>query len=133
MIGWGLCYPFYQTPDTVVESLPSSLAQSVVWSAHDLRSAHADSFRYHRNYYVNSTYNYYNNTLWQQGVDPSIVPDPFINLTFGGAMYSSALNKSSPTSLQGMVVSVFALMRTTCRHWTHLCHCRHRAPHGANS
>ena len=36
--GWGLCNPFYQTPDTVVTELPSALQDSVVWCVHGCRA-----------------------------------------------------------------------------------------------
>ena len=58
--------------------------------------------RYHRNYYVNSTFNYYNNTMWQQGVDPATAPDPFLNRTFGASIFGgSGISKVNSTSIAG--------------------------------
>ena len=91
--GGTYCTSLYDTADTVLSSPPGSLSNSVVW--------------YHRNEYVNGTSaSYMYTTLEQQGVDPTAIPDPFINNTFGGAMFGSPnLIKNSSVSLSGSLVT----------------------------
>ena len=91
--GGTYCSNLYDTADTVLPSPPGSLSDAVVW--------------YHRNEYVNGTSgSYMYTTLEQQGVDPTAIPDPFINNTFGGAMYGSPnLIKNSSISLSGVNVT----------------------------
>ena len=62
----------------------AAVRRRLVGTAHVADAHH--SHRYHRNYYVNDTYNYFNNTLRQQGVDPTRFTDPFLNRTFGAAI-----------------------------------------------
>ena len=82
------CKTYYDTPDTVVDPTTSTLTNCVVW--------------YHRNIYVNDTQNFYNDTMWQQGVNPDTISDPFVNKTFGGAiMGSSGMTKLDATTVTG--------------------------------
>jgi hypothetical protein len=95
------CYNYLDNPDTVVNSTTGALANAVVW--------------YHRNLYLNATNNFYNDTMWPQGVNPDTIADPFINKTFGGAIFgSTGISKTSSiavggTGLKSAVITVVVL------------------------
>jgi hypothetical protein len=89
------CRQYMDNPDTVVDPSPASLGDAVVW--------------YHRNIYVGGI-NFFNDTMWGQGVNPDLFPDPFINKTFGGALFGSAgVTKTSNVSLSGSGLSTVTL------------------------
>jgi len=90
-LGRGFCTTRYDIPDTVVHSPPPSIASGIVW--------------YHRNDYllVNQSGNgYYETTVRRHGVDPTVMKDPFENLTFGGHLGgSTGIKKTNYNTLVG--------------------------------
>ena len=86
------CKPRYTFPDIVVDPLPESFPQSVVW--------------YHRNVQQNSTY--WSDTLTLQGLSSldRTLPDPLTNVTFGGMIRATGLKRTNGTTLTGTGLTV---------------------------
>ena len=86
-LGRGFCNGYNDIPDVLVNS--SSNADSVTW--------------YHRNDYAlanDGNPSFYAWSMNSSGVDPSVTPDRFENLTFGGTMKAAdgSLKKDSSTN-----------------------------------
>lgn len=116
-LGRGFCNPYYDIPDVLVNRTMAGSGGTVTW--------------YHRNDYAVANAGQPSMYEWSMnasGVDPTVIPDPFKHLTFGGTLRSAddslSQDATNPAAISGrslnssdVTVTLFSAQSPTIDAW----------------